>query len=101
MKKIINGKMYNTETAAEVASYSNDCARNDFHYFEQTLYRKKTGEFFLYGEGGGLSMYARREFDGWTYGVRIDPLTEAEAKEWMEKHADVEDYIDVFGEPEE
>ena len=45
MKKIINNKLYNTQTATMLASYDNHCLPNDFHYVEETLYRKKTGEF--------------------------------------------------------
>lgn len=57
MKKIINGKLYNTETAKEVGQYWNgyDC-ENDF-YEKEKLYLKKTGEWFLYGEGGAVSCY--------------------------------------------
>ena len=55
MKKIINHKMYNTETAERLASSSNGYGYDDFRYMEEQLYRKKTGEFFLYGEGGALS----------------------------------------------
>lgn len=50
MKQIINGKMYNTETATEIATRSNGCT--GWEYLEETLYRKKNGEFFLCGSGG-------------------------------------------------
>jgi len=58
MKKIINGKRYDTETAQLIgsASYSN---RTDFRFWSEELYRKKTGEFFLYGEGGPASKVDR------------------------------------------
>ncbi len=48
MKKIINGKRYDTETAKLIGSdgYSNP---SDFNYWSEDLYQKKTGEFFLYG----------------------------------------------------
>lgn len=45
MKSIINGKMYNTETATEVATYRNGRSYSDFLYVEETLYRKKQGNF--------------------------------------------------------
>ena len=32
MKKIINGKMYNTETAKEIGSWNNGRYRSDFYY---------------------------------------------------------------------
>ena len=51
MKKIINGRLYNTESAKKVGYYNNGRIYNDFSFFEETLYRKRTGEFFLHGEG--------------------------------------------------
>ena len=47
MKKIINSKKYDTKTAKEIGIYCASLSVSDFGYFEETLYRKKTGEFFL------------------------------------------------------
>lgn len=55
MKKIINGKMYNTETATELGNFWNGLSTNDFRNLSETLYRKKNGEFFLYGQGGAMT----------------------------------------------
>jgi len=101
MKKIINGRLYDTETAKELGSdsYSN---RRDFHYWVETLYKKRTGEFFIYGEGGPLSKYAEAVgLNEWSGGERIMPLSYAEAQEWAENHLDGDTYIEIFGEPEE
>ena len=38
MKKIINYKMYNTETATMVASYTNGYGCGDFNYISVLLY---------------------------------------------------------------
>lgn len=46
MKKIIAGKMYNTETAKRVAKYESTYGITDFHWFREVLYKKKTNEFF-------------------------------------------------------
>lgn len=101
MRKIINGKAYDTETAKEVGSYSY-LYRSDSHFFEETLYLKKTGEYFLYGEGGPLSRYAKREECGmWGSGWHISPFTEAEAREWAEENLTAEKYEALFGEVEE
>lgn len=54
MKKIINGKKYDTETATSVGEYSSNYACSDYKHYDETLYKKKTGEFFLYGEGDQL-----------------------------------------------
>lgn len=102
MKKIINGKVYDTETAKRVAVYYASCGRSDFHYYEEELYRKKTGEFFLYGEGNAASPYSRRcGQNEWCGGEKIVPLTFKEAQEWAEKHLDGDEYCAIFGEPDE
>lgn len=101
MKKIINGKRYDTETAQLIgsASYSN---RTDFRFWSEELYRKKTGEFFLYGEGGPASKYSRQiEQNTWSGREQIIPLTLAEAQEWGEKYLDADEYEEVFGRIEE
>ena len=102
MKKIINGKVYDTEKAKKVASWYSSYARNDFNYYEEELYKKKTGEFFLYGEGNAASPYSRSCGQSeWCGGEKIVPLTFKEAQEWAEKHLDGDDYCDIFGEPDE
>lgn len=97
MKKFINGKKYNTATAKRIgdASYSN---RTDFAYWYEELYQKKTGEFFLYGEGGPASKYSRATGQNeWSGSEAITPLTLAEAQEWGEKYLDGDEYEQVFG----
>lgn len=102
MKRIINGKLYNTETAKEMGIYYSDYARNDFDYYEETLYKKKTGEFFLYGFGNAASKYAKSAFGGGQCGgENIKPLTEEQAKKWTENHLEADEYIEIFGEVEE
>lgn len=102
MKRIIKGKVYDTETAKKVASWYSSYARNDFHYYEEELYQKKTGEFFLYGDGNAASPYSKScGQNEWCGSEKIVPLTFAEAQEWAEKHLDGEDYCEIFGEPDE
>lgn len=98
MKKIINGRKYDTDTAKEIDSYSNDRPRTDFRYFCETLYQKHTKEFFLYGHGGPMSKYAEHCGQGWTGGESIIPMTLEDAKEWVENHSTVEIYESLFGE---
>lgn len=97
MKKIINGKRYDTETAKLIGSdgYSNP---SDFDYWSEDLYQKKTGEFFLYGEGGARTKYAQAiDSSSWCGGERIMPLSYDEAREWVEHHLDADTYEEVFG----
>ena len=101
MKKIINGRLYNTDTATLIGSAGYSYP-GDFSYWEENLYRKKTGEFFLCGEGGPMSQYAHRIGQNlWSGGEAIRPLTLREAREWAERYLDVEKYEQIFGVIEE
>ena len=101
MKRIINGRRYDTHTAKKVgeASYSN-CS--DFHYWSEELYVKRTGEYFLYGVGGPMSKYSQQVGQNeWTGGQEIIPLSLKEAKKWTEKYLDADEYEKIFGKVEE
>jgi len=99
MKKIINNRVYDTATAQKVGFWQNMADIRNFNQFEETLYRKKTGEFFLYGEGGPMTKYARTiGANEWSGGERIMPLTYQQAQEWAEEHLSGDKYEAIFGE---
>ena len=105
MKKIINGKMYDTETAEAICEF-NTGDESDCEFIDECLYRKKTGEFFLVGRGGSCSNYAFKEWRGNIYFSpdcmpTIVPINENEAKKFIEAHGEVEDYERLFGEVKE
>lgn len=102
MKKYINGKKYDTETAQKVGHWDNNRSYRDFSWMEENLYRKKTGEFFLYGEGGPMTGYAESAGDNsWGSGSSIRPLTFDEAREWAEEKLTGDEYEAIFGEIED
>lgn len=99
MKKIINGRSYDTETAREVASWGNAGGWNDFAHLEETLYQKKNGEFFLFGEGGPMTKYAVSTGQNtWSGGGKIIPLSYDSAREWAEETLSADEYESIFGE---
>lgn len=99
MKQIIKNKLYNTETAQYLGC---DAGGDGFGRWCEELYLKRTGEFFLYGEGGPRTQYAVSNGDNsWSGGDRIIPLSAAAAREWAEKHLDADGYAGIFGMPEE
>jgi len=57
MKKTINRRVYNTDTATAIktntVSYFGDPAG-----YEETLYKTAKGDYFVYGIGGAESKYA-------------------------------------------
>lgn len=98
MKKIINGKVYDTTTAELLGSWSSPGSVTNFSHFSESIYRKRTGEFFLHGEGGPASRYAVQiEQNSWRGGEKITPLSWDDARSWVESHLNSEDYERIFG----
>ncbi len=102
MKKIINGKTYNTETAKLLGDWCTaGIGRGDFRYIEEELYISKKGQYFLYGMGGALTRYAKSCGNNSTCGSSTIMLfDEAEAREWCERYLDADDYNKIFEEIE-
>ena len=96
MRRIIKNKVYDTDTAKEKATYFSSYPRASFQYYEETLYIKKNGEFFLYGKGNGASPYAESRYNSRTSGEKIIPLTYDKAKEWAEKRLTSQEYLNIF-----
>ncbi|MEG0505706.1 MAG: hypothetical protein RR547_13745, partial [Raoultibacter sp.] len=86
MRMIINNKVYDTDTAKLLGSFDNGERPGDLHSIEQALYRKKTGEYFVFSEGGAATRYATKKIDGWSSGWDIDPMGYRKAKEWAEEN---------------
>ena len=100
MKKIINGRLYDTDKAAYLG-YDLYAGPRDFEYWREELYKKRTGEFFLYGQGGPASKYAVASVtgSGWDGGEKIIPLAYDKARQWAEDHLSAEAYGEIFGLP--
>lgn len=101
MKKIINGRLYNTETAKKLAEFQSSRPCSDFEYFEEALYQKRTGEYFLAGRGNALSKYSKSDGDSLCSGERITPISYDQAQQWAERHISADSYIKLFGDPED
>lgn len=96
MKKIFNGRLYNTDTAKLSGRWDNGYCHSDFNYCSEDLYCKKTGEFFLYGFGGPFTRYAISDGNSTCSGHDIIPLTKKEAMMWAEKHLTADVYMELF-----
>ena len=101
MKKVIDGAVYNTATAREIGSWDNGYQYSDFSRADETLYRTKSGKYFLHGEGGGNSQYGEWHGNSGGPGEEIRPYTPQEARQWAEDHLTADEYAAEFGEPEE
>jgi hypothetical protein len=99
MRKIINGKRYDTNTAMEIC----DCSpegfyHGDFRYEETFLYRTTYGNWFLAGKGGAMSRWSVNAGLNCTCGGSgIMPLDSDEARSFLEQYGSVEDVEKYFG----
>lgn len=58
-----------------------------YNFYRDTLYSDKEGMYYVYSES--------------RYGNTSTRMNKEEAMEWAERNLDVEDYIEIFGDPEE
>lgn len=96
MRQIIDGMRYDTDTATLVASFGKGNGRSDFHVIREELYVTDAGRWFVAGEGGARSSYRIRHGDMWGPGSEIRPLSDDEARRWLEEHnrvAAIEEYF--------
>ena len=114
MKKVIHGIIYDTNAEKVVASHIiQESSTKDYGSsisLQETLYRKKTGEFFL-----DICLFAFVRNDGnkilpvsfspnGSIGILnrdIFPLNEEQATEWVQVFYDTDNNINQFGEVEE
>lgn len=83
MKARINGKRYDTDTADRVCGWDNDKGRNDLYFQKVTLYQKRTGEYFLHGEGGAATAWGWEDKSGArSFGEGISPIRKVYA-DWI------------------
>ena len=102
MNKLIDGKRYDTEKAEPVGEADNGLYPGDLDYYCETLYRKRTKEFFLHAEGGPRSRCAKPDgSSGWAGGEEIVPLSLEGACKWAERNLTADEYAVIFGEPDE
>ena len=98
MKKVIGGKVYDTDTAKSVWSWDNGLMPGDLDWYGEELYLKRTGEHFLLLQGGARSPMARATgCDSWSGGWQIVPASYSEARRWAEGHMDADAFQEAFG----
>jgi hypothetical protein len=101
MKRIISNKVYDTATARELARIDTGSTA-ELSFWCESLYQKRTGEYFIHGEGGPMSRYAVSVGQNeWGWGEKIIPLSAEKARAWAEEHLDTEEYERIFGIPDE
>lgn len=101
MKKVIKGAVCDTETATKIGSCDHDII-DHLHWWSETLYRTKSGRYFIHGEGGPASRYSIADGDAhWKSGEQINVISRKAAEEWAEEHLSGDEYEAAFGVPDE
>ena len=75
MKAVIDGAVYDTETATKIAFFSKEFGADEFRHVEESLCKTKSGRFFLAG-GAGIVVLTRDEARHWceSHGVEVETI---------------------------
>lgn len=96
MKKIVNGKLYNTATAERIGEYTENYP-GDFNYYIGVLYRTKNGTYFLYEYSGPMSSTCYDPLDNsWRDDENITILSDSAAYEWAVDYLDPDDVLEIW-----
>ena len=96
MRRVIDGKIYDTETAALLHCWDN--GNNDrFHFRTKALYRTPKDRYFLVHEGGAMTDMAKQVDSNNVSGSEaMEVLDRAEAIRFLEMHDGSEVLIKEF-----
>lgn len=96
MKKIVNGKMYNTETAELVEEYNNGLSSSDVKHIREELYKTRKSVYFLYAEGGALTCYSESNGKTSWGAATIIPLDDSETFDWLVRRGYSDEAYEYF-----
>ena len=80
MRKVINGKTYRTHTAQLIVTVPSHFPKTNNKWHDTRLYRNQQGAYFLAGEGGSRSRWAKNTPHGAIPGEGIEPISKNEAR---------------------
>lgn len=101
MRKIIDKKVYNTETAELLGEWDNGLYGNDFRAVQEKLYITKKGQYFIHAWGGAMSKYGRPCGNGMTDDEDIILLSKEKAEDWAIDKLSTTTVEEIFGEFEQ
>lgn len=97
MKKVINGKVYDTSTAELVLEWDNGNLPGDFRYREKNLYRTKKGNWFIRHQGGAMTdMAVSCGNNSYSGSSDIEPISPEDALRFLESHGGAEEALEYF-----
>jgi hypothetical protein len=102
MRRVIDGKVFDTKTATAVAEWESPHGVGDFERCEETLYKTSKGNFFIAGSGGPMTRWSEpARGGGLGAGRGIEPVSPATALAWCEMKDVDADVIEAHFEVEE
>ena len=98
MRRIIEGKAYDTSTATLLGSATSPrYYRTDFGWWSEELYRTPRGRYFLAGVGNAASSWSEPAPGGGSGpGSGIRAMTETAAQEWAERYLTTAEYEAIW-----
>lgn len=85
VRRVIDGKIYDTETAQQICGLPCWFNRTDFEWHDTALYRSPKGRYFVAGEGNAASMWSQPVGNNCRGGGRgLRAVDAAEARAIME-----------------
>jgi hypothetical protein len=98
MKDTILNVVYDTDTAHAFGTREDNRHRSDDRWYRETLFRNRSGYWFLAGEGGRLTRYAVETPGGERRGsAGIIPIGRMQAMHWLARIGHVSALRDFFG----
>lgn len=98
MKKIIGNKVFDTDTAQLIKRADHDNIRNGEGKCKQSLYRKRTGDYFLYVSGARTGTFHNLHLNDAKHDRErhIYCLTYEQARAWCEAEMSAEEWLENF-----
>jgi len=84
MRKLVNGKLYDTEVSTLICSATNTDTWDIYRSWEEELYKTKNWNYFIVGCGWPSTDYAT-SIPWWiTWSKKLETMSVQEAIEWFE-----------------
>lgn len=98
MKRIIQNKVYDTSTATLIKQADHPNITGGEGDCKQSLYRKKTGDYFLFVDGARSEVFDNLALENNVHDRErhIYPLTYEQARSWAEAEMTADEWLAIF-----
>lgn len=98
MRKIIKNKVYDTDTAMLIKQADHPNITSGEGSCKQSLYRKKTGDYFLFVDGARTDVFHSLALENNAHDRErhIYALTYEQARSWAEEEMTADEWLEIF-----